>query len=310
MTVDKPSRLDKFLAVKLACSRSQAAQIIANGAVKVNSRTINKVSHKVLPEDEVVLDSVSLILNKPEELSSEEVATIDFGIDILYQDDDFLVINKPAGLLVHKGSGKIQPTVVDWYKSYMGEGIDVGEEGREGIVHRLDQATSGALALAKKQESLKYLQILFKHRKVAKSYLALVHGNLSSSKARIEYSIGRDPRDRRKYRRDASGREAITEYEVLWSNGLYSLLKVDILTGRTHQIRVHLREIGHPVCGDTVYGIKDGMANLMLHSWRLAFIKVDGCLLEVTAAPSSDFVKTLEQLGLKDPQMIQLINGK
>jgi 23S rRNA pseudouridine1911/1915/1917 synthase len=205
-------------------------------------------------------------------------------IRLLHQDPDFVVIDKPAGLVVHAGAGVRSGTLVNALLYRLGQ-LEGGESGRPGIVHRLDKGTSGVMVAARNERSHRALAEQFKSRQVRKEYLALVHGNPRRPEDTIRAPVGRDPRHRTRMSvRPRRSREAVTHYRVERQYGPFSLLRVRIETGRTHQIRVHLAHVGHPVVGDSTYGGQRARAlpatlarrvvaldRVFLHAWRLEF---------------------------------------
>ncbi|MEX0748635.1 MAG: RluA family pseudouridine synthase [Candidatus Saccharimonadales bacterium] len=192
------------------------------------------------------------------------------SVAIIYQNDDLLVVNKPAGMLVHPGNGTpdSEPTVM----SELAELIDDPGSERPGIVHRLDKDTSGVMVVARTAATRDYLQAQFKQRQVTKVYLAAVHGHLKHPQARLEWPLGRHYKNPMKRTVRPDGRMAVSEYQVVEELPGYSLLRVMIMTGRTHQIRAHLQHLGHPVVGDRLYGSSETLlARQFLHSLELTF---------------------------------------
>ncbi len=202
------------------------------------------------------------------------------NLEIIFQTPDYLVVNKPAGMLVHPGreaDAASSDTVGLSVAEILADQIDDPGSDRPGIVHRLDRDTSGVLLVAKNTKSREYLQSLFKSRQVEKYYLAAVSGKLKLPQARLEWPIARSPKDPAKRQVRSGGKMAITEYEVLEEKDGKSLLGVRILTGRTHQIRVHLAHLGHPVLGDRIYGVSTkGLSRQFLHAKSIAFVDMSG----------------------------------
>jgi len=263
------TRLDQFL---VRCipgeSRSRVQAWIRAGHVEVNGQRV-KSGYRMRPHDRVVLAA-------PAPAPPLPPCPEDIPLDILYEDADLAVVNKPAGLVCHSGAGVRSHTLVNALLYRMGP-LDTGDPVRPGIVHRLDKFTSGVLVVAKNLQAHRALSQQFKARKVRKQYLALVHGTPAPVSGTIDRPIGRDPKDRKRMSVLARrSRAAITHYSVLETRGPLSLLEVRIETGRTHQIRVHLASQGHPVVGDSVYrrasgGQAAGLGRPFLHAYRLEF---------------------------------------
>ena len=253
-------RLDKYLAQALPqFSRSYVKKLIAQSYILVNGRS-TKASQKLKETDRIAV-TLPPILTYP---SPEPIPLI-----IIYEDEEILVIDKPAGLTVHPAPGHPDHTLVNAVLPHC-PGIARSPIDRPGIVHRLDKDTSGLIVIAKNDLSRRYLAEQFKNRTVKKGYLVLVQGRLSPEQGIIEAPIGRHPRYRKRMTIVERGKEASTEYKVREYLGEYTLLEVIPLTGRTHQIRVHLSAIGYPVVGDPVYGVKTNFLNRQfIHAYRL-----------------------------------------
>src|SRR6202011_1415540 len=194
--------------------------------------------------------------------------------DVLYEDEDMIVINKPSGLVVHPGAGQREHTLVNALLHHFPKLSGIGGKERPGIVHRLDKETSGCLVVAKTDEAHRALSEQFEHRTIEKIYLALVAGRLGKNAGTVEEKIGRHPVHRQKMSISRRrGREAKTEYRVLSSSDEVSLVECKLHSGRTHQVRVHLHHLGHPVLGDKIYGRKSAakFPRQMLHAWKLGF---------------------------------------
>ncbi|MFH0776881.1 MAG: RluA family pseudouridine synthase [Patescibacteria group bacterium] len=260
------TRLDKFLAEKLPqFSRS----FLAKCALLVNSK-VAKPAQKVGVGDlvEVKVPRLKELKIEPEKIP----------LEILFEDSEVLVINKAAGMVVHPTDhgGHVSGTLVNAVLFHLDK--KSSKNLRPGIVHRLDRETSGCLVIAKTEAAKTCLAKAFADRQVEKIYLALVAGRLKTTQGRIEAPLGRDPRDRtrRRVSTAAGAREAITEFEVLENFAAATLVQIKLLTGRTHQIRVHFQSLGHPIIGDALYGSKKWNTKLaaprmFLHAWRLAF---------------------------------------
>jgi 23S rRNA pseudouridine1911/1915/1917 synthase len=210
----------------------------------------------------------------PADLAPLRAVPEDLPLEVLYQDDDVIAINKPAGMVVHAGAGRHSGTLVNALVHRFGKLSGVGGDLRPGIVHRLDRLTSGVILVAKTDAAHRHLAEQFSNRNIEKIYLALVHGRLKTDRGQITKPIARDPIRRvRMTAKSATGRQAITEYKVLRHFEGYSYLEVRIGTGRTHQIRVHLASLGHPVAGDKLYGAPPAtrLARFFLHAHRIIF---------------------------------------
>ena len=252
---DYGSRLDVVLTRHLGensrSSRSYCARLVSDGAVVVNDKT-SRVSYKGKSGDEIIV-----------ERKEKEIKPIDF--EILYKDDNVVVINKPLGILSHaKGEIAEEFTVADFIKQYF-SGTD---SNRAGIVHRLDRTTSGVMICARTDESAKFLQKQFAKRNVKKSYVAVVEGILKDDQALLDLPIERNPKRPSTFRAGPNGKPAQTELEVVSRSEDTTLVKLSPHTGRTHQLRVHMAFIGHPVVGDELYGAQPS-ARVMLHATRL-----------------------------------------
>lgn len=262
-------RLDQALATWLREPRARAAQRIAEGAVAVDGQAAPK-SHRVA-RDEVV--QVAIAAHEPESAAPAPALP---EVPVRYRDAHLLVVAKPAGLVVHDGAGVRGPTLVDVLLA-MGEELAPGSDAaRPGIVHRLDRGTSGLLAVARTSESYAGLRRLLDRHDVKRGYTALVDGVPGERHATVDAPIGRHPTHRTRFAVDPAGRAAVTHYDVREDLGSAALLRVRLETGRTHQVRVHLAAIGHPVLGDAAYGASPlgaglGLTRPALHAGRLAF---------------------------------------
>ena len=260
-------RIDKFLAEKLTqLSRAKIQELIAVGEVSVNGKVVTKASYK-LQGGELVSVNVT---------ETAEFAPLGKAIDlnVVYEDEQVLVINKPAGMVVHPGAGNEQETLVNALLHYYPQIAGVGEPARPGIVHRLDKETSGVMIVAKTAGAYNWLVRQFKNRRAIKSYLALVDGKPPTPTGRIETRIGRDDKQRQRMAvtYGDQGRKAETEYYTVKEYRDHTLLEVLPLTGRTHQIRVHLAFLGCPVVGDRIYGRRKKsleLSRFFLHASKL-----------------------------------------
>lgn len=281
-------RLDLFLAKATGFSRSRIQRLIEEGFVLVNGRPA-KPSHRVLSGELILL---TVPPPEPSDLRPEPIP-----LSILYEDEDILVLDKPAGLVVHPAAGHERGTLVNALLHHDPAFATLGNRGRPGIVHRLDKETSGVMVVAKTEAAQFQLQRQFKSRQVKKVYLALVWGKTKEG-GRIEAPIGRHEEDRKRMGvRTQKGREAVTTYQVIKHFNGFTLLAVHPETGRTHQIRVHLSAIGHPVVGDKVYGGKRERKGVrvkaerqLLHAWKLGFFHPrTGKWVEFEAPVPDDF---------------------
>ena len=262
-----PERLDIFIAEQLPeYSRSRLQGLIKDGMVTVDGALAKKTGMKLEKGMQVV---VNIPPTKETDLVPEEIP-----LNIIFENDDVMVINKPAGMVVHPSAGHESGTLVHAALAHAPEMEGIGGELRPGIVHRLDKDTSGLILLAKNDRAMRWLQAQFKERDVQKTYLALVDGAPPTPKGRVEAPIGRDPSHRKKMAivSEGKGREAISEYRTVESFAKHTLLEVDIHTGRTHQIRLHCAFIGAPIVGDTLYGYRKqriSISRQFLHAARL-----------------------------------------
>ena len=288
---DKPGvRLDKYVCDKFAeLSRTRIQRLIASGYITVNDH-VAKAGLKLNAGDRL---RVILPPAPPSPLTPEAIP-----LDIIYEDDDLLVIDKPAGLTVHPAPGHPAHTLVNAILSRFPHLAALSDSLRPGIVHRLDRDTSGVMVVAKNSLAQADLAEQFKARSVVKAYLVLVKGHLTPENGVIEAPIGRDPRNRKRMAVVAGGREARTEYRVVRYIGDYTLLEVMPETGRTHQIRVHFSAIGYPVVGDKVYGVKSAyLSRQFLHASRLGFkLPSTGEYMEFKSELPPDLAQALENI--------------
>ena len=283
-------RLDRFVSENCpVLSRTHAQKLITDGLITVNGR-VAKARHKLEVGDKV---AVAVPPEPPSRLSPEDIP-----LDILYEDNDVLVVNKPAGLTVHPAPGHPGHTLANAVLARFPELGDEDNTLRPGIVHRLDKDTSGVMVIARNRLAQANLSEQFKSRRVKKSYLVLVKGKLTPPTGVIEAAIGRDPRNRQRMAVVSRGREARTEYRVIKYYGNHSLLEIKPETGRTHQIRVHLAAIGYPVVGDAVYGVKSPhLSRQFLHACRLGFkLPTTGEYVEFDSALPPDLEQALQEI--------------
>lgn len=278
-------RIDRFVADATGLSRSHVQKLISAGRLTVDGVAV-RANALVAPGSEVRLDV-------PEPIPLDLAPAPDIPLRIVYEDDDLLIVDKPAGLVVHASPGHHDgDTLVNALLARAGGSEYGGIAGvaRPGIVHRLDRDTSGLLMVAKHDAAQRSLMAQLKARRIRKTYQALVAGSVSAAVGRIEAPIGRDPKHRTRMAVVPDGRASVTGYRVRERFAGWTLLELDLVTGRTHQIRVHLDGIGHPVAGDPVYGTgtsrrgPEGLDRLFLHAWRLELAAPgDGHLIRATA---------------------------
>ena len=260
-------RLDSYISKSnLDLSRSMVQKLIKENRVFVNGKN-EKESYKIK-----VNDNITIQIEDPK---SSKLEAQDIPLNIIYEDNDIIVINKPKGMVVHPGNGNPDNTLVNAVLAHCkGSLSGIGGEIRPGIVHRIDKDTSGLIIVAKNDKSHINLSEQIKNHEVTKIYTALVKGNISEDEATIDMPIGRDKKDRKKMSVTRDGKEAVSHIKVVKRYGNYTLIRVKIDTGRTHQIRVHMAKIGHPVVGDEVYSSgknEFGVKGQMLHSTILKF---------------------------------------
>jgi 23S rRNA pseudouridine1911/1915/1917 synthase len=274
-----PARADRWATDLSGLSRSHVQRLISEGRLTVDGRPVKA--------NTILAAGVELQLDVPPPAPAEPIAQPEIPIHVVHEDDDLLIVDKPAGLVVHPAPGHPDGTLVN---ALLGRGESLAPGGiapggiapggiagvqRPGIVHRLDRDTSGLLMVARSDAAQASLQAQLKARRIKKTYLALVQGSVAAAAGRIEAPIGRDPGRRTRMAVVPSGRAATTGYRVRERFKGWTLLELDLVTGRTHQIRVHLEAIGHPIAGDPMYGTgtsrrgPDGLERLFLHAWRL-----------------------------------------
>ena len=283
-------RLDKAVADLTELSRGLANEQIKNGQILVNGET--KKAKYAVKEGDVISYEV------PEPEVVEYVAE-DLPLEIVYQDEDVAVVNKPQGMVVHPSAGHTSGTLVNALMYHIKDLSGINGVLRPGIVHRIDKDTSGLLMIAKNDQAHLALADELKDKKSLRKYWAIVHGNLPNDRGVIEAPIGRSEKDRKKQAVTAKGKPALTRFQVLERFGDYTLVELQLETGRTHQIRVHMAYIGHPVAGDEVYGPRKTLKGhgQFLHARTLGFTHPrTGEVLEFTAEAPAIFLETLEKL--------------
>jgi 23S rRNA pseudouridine1911/1915/1917 synthase len=286
-------RLDVFVARRLPeLSRSHAQRLIQGGLVSVDAGQM-KASERLSAGAKVTVQ-----IPPPEPAPGLEAEAI--PVTVLFQDFDLMVVDKPAGLTVHPAPGHPTGTLVNALLAIVPDLKGISGTLRPGIVHRLDKDTSGLIVVAKNDRAMRALQRQLKDREVHKTYLALVQGVPKPAQGVIEAPIGRHPKNRKKMAVVANGRESETRYRVreVMAGGQYALLEVEPVTGRTHQIRVHMAAIGHPVVADTVYGKRSGvLGRHFLHAWKIAFaMPLGGREVEFESPLPRDLREALERL--------------
>ena len=292
-------RIDSFLSGKTEFTRTRIQQLIKERNIMVNGKA-TKSSYKIEKDDEIAIEVP--------EAEATEIKPENIDIDIVYEDPYIAVINKQAGLVVHPAHGHYSGTLVNAILYHIKDLSGINGEIRPGIVHRLDKDTSGLIVIAKNDKVHAALTEMFQEKKIRKTYLAILKGKLNKSEGKVVTQIGRDKNDRKKMTvidDITKGKTAITNYRVLSQNSLFTLVKVNIETGRTHQIRVHMRHLGYPILGDSVYGRKDNEKRQMLHAYKLEFLHpVTGRQMEFTGEIPEDFQKALKKSDLKIDEII------
>ena len=285
-------RVDKYIPLHYQeVSRSELKYYFDEQKIKVNGKIV-KPSFKIINGDEILIEERNKI--------STDIISQDIKLDILYEDDDIIVVNKPSGMVVHPASGHYEDTLVNALMYHCGSLSDVGGASRAGIVHRLDKDTSGLLVACKNNKSHRILANQFKEKlETKREYYAIVVGNIAHNKGVINAPIARCPNDRKKQAIVEGGKEAITHFEVLERFKNYTLIKCILETGRTHQIRVHLAYINHPVLNDPLYGVKKQTTpyGQYLHAKTLGFVHPTlNTYMEFDSTLPDEFLDMLENL--------------
>lgn len=287
-------RLDKYLAEEMAdLSRSRIKELVQAGEVLVNGKK-SKVSYKVQKGD---LIQVTVLPLEPLALEAENIP-----LDIVYEDEDVIVVNKPQGMVVHPAAGHPSHTLVNALLYHTRDLADSPEGFRPGIVHRIDKDTSGLLMVAKNAAARESLEKQLAAKSNKRQYLAIVHGNFAEEEGTIDAPIGRNPKDRKQMAVVEKGKSAVTHFKVLEQYQGYSLVECQLETGRTHQIRVHMAYIGHPLAGDPLYGPRKTLPGhgQFLHAKTLGFEQPStGEWLEFSVQPPEIFQQTVADLRKK-----------
>lgn len=292
---EKGKRLDSYIANKSEkITRTFAEKLIKNGEILVNNKK-QKVAYKINEGDIITIEK--------QEAKDIKLKAQNIPVDIIYEDDDIIVVNKPKGMVVHPANGNPDGTLVNAIMAICKDSLSgIGGEIRPGIVHRLDKDTSGLLIIAKNDEAHVNVSEQIKNHEVKKTYIALVRGIIKENEATIDIPIGRSTSDRKKMAVNKKGKNAITHIKVLKRYDKYTLVEVNIETGRTHQIRVHLSYIGYPIIGDTTYSNGKNEFNVQgqcLHAKKLEFVHpITGKKMELEAPLPQYFqeiINTLDQ---------------
>ena len=293
------TRLDKVIAIlNKDISRTAIQRLLDKEMILVNGKK-QKASYRVSLNDVIEVEE--------EEAEEINLKAQDIPLEIVYEDSDIIVINKPKGIVVHPANGNPDGTVVNAIMNICKDSLSgIGGEIRPGIVHRLDKDTSGLLIIAKNDKAHINISEQIKDRKVKKTYIALVRGVIKENEATINMPIGRSTKDRKKMAVSKNGKEAITHFKVLQRYDKYTLVEVKIDTGRTHQIRVHLSEIGYPVIGDYTYSNgknEFGITGQLLHAKKLEFVHpITGKEMKLETEEPEEFKKVLDSI--KDRMLI------
>lgn len=284
-------RIDKCLTGLIdSLSRSYIQKLLKEGSITVNGQTVSKASFRVKPEDNVQLILPPAVV--------PDILPEDIPLSVLYEDEDVIVVDKPKGMVVHPAPGHYTGTLVNALLYHCREGLS-GINGvlRPGIVHRIDRDTTGSVIACKNDDAHNSIAAQLKEHSIVRRYHAIVHGNLKEDTGTVHTQIGRHPNDRKKMAvLPQGGKEAITHYKVLQRFGRYTYIECRLETGRTHQIRVHMAHLGHPLLGDEVYGPKDGPFRLngqTLHAKILGFVHPRTGEYIETDAPLPEYFETL-----------------
>lgn len=295
--INAGKRIDAYIpSVDKDYSRTAIQRMIEEENITVNNKKV-KASYKVEKGDRILIEE-----KEPKETG---LVAEDIPLDVIYEDKDIIVINKPKGMVVHPANGNPNGTLVNAVMNICKDSLSgIGGEVRPGIVHRLDKDTSGIIIVAKNDKAHINLSEQIKNHEVKKTYIALVRGVIKENEATINMPIGRSTKDRKKMDVTEKGKNAITHFKVLARSDKYTLLMVNIETGRTHQIRVHLSHIGYPIIGDEVYSNGKNEWNIQgqcLHAWKLKFVHpITGNEMELKAELPEYFKNIIRQIWNKD----------
>ncbi len=288
-------RLDVFLSeVMEEMTRSRVQKLITDRFVKVNGTSAVKANIRLRGDEQI---EVEIPEAAPTEIKAEKIP-----LDIVYEDSDMLVVNKPQGMVVHPAAGNYEGTLVNALMAYCGDSLSgINGEIRPGILHRIDKDTSGLLLVAKNDRAHLGLSLQIKEHSLTREYLALVHGNIKEESGTIDAPIGRDEKDRKKMTiTEKNSRNAVTHYFVIERFGKYTFIRCRLETGRTHQIRVHMSKNGHPIVGDKTYGVKKDefkLSGQLLHAYKVGFVHpVTNEYMEFERDVPEYFKATLEKL--------------
>ena len=277
-------------------SRSQIQRLIENGNVYLNSQPCSSKKVKIIPGDEI-----QVVIPEPAKL---DLIPENISLDILYEDEHLIVVNKPAGMVVHPAPGHYTGTLVHALLAHCDTLAGIGGVERPGIVHRIDKDTTGAIVIAKSDRAHQSLQAQIKAKTARREYQGIVYGSFSAESGKIDLPIGRHQGDRKKMAvvaLERGGREAVTHWQTLERIGNYSLMQFLLETGRTHQIRVHCSHLGHPLLGDRTYGsnrsLKVNLSGQALHARKLTLLHpISGKSIEAIAPLPAEFTKLLQVL--------------
>jgi len=292
---DKGKRLDSYLSEKIeGYTKSYTSKLVENGLVEITDKNKTRPGNKLKGNEEI---KVTILEDETLDIVAEDIP-----LDIIYEDKHLVIINKQPDMVVHPAAGHHTGTLVNAIMYHIKDLSTISGVVRPGVVHRLDKNTSGLIIIAKTNEAHLKLTEMFKEKTIKKTYLAICKNNFKEKEGRVENQIGRSSKDRKKMTvvRDG-GKLAITNYEVVNEVEYFSLVKVDLETGRTHQIRVHMQYLNHSILGDDVYGKPSKKANRqMLHAYRLEFLHpITGEKMDIVGELPDDFKKVMKNLGLE-----------